>query len=99
MMFNEGDKYIHFTKYGGINRGEVKRYGQTIHWDTTVNTAYYEPYIVTAKDFNIKLDGSDGRVYKIKEDITEEMLIKLKSSATVLAELKRRKNESENNIS
>ena len=92
-MFKEGDSYIHFTKYGGINKGVVEWYGQTINWDTENMVAYCIPYIKSTKGIVLHLDGRDGKIFKIKTDITEEMLKKLKSSATVLEELKNRKEE------
>ena len=42
-MFNQGDKYIHFTKYGGVNKGEVEWYGTQINWDTENMVAYHIP--------------------------------------------------------
>lgn len=90
-MLNKGDKYIHFTKYGGVNKGEVRRCGETIKWDTENMVAYHIPYIETTIGHIIHLDGTDGRAYKIKDDITEEMLIKLKSSSTIFEELVNRK--------
>ena len=72
-MFNPADKYIHFTKYGGVNKGEVKRIGETIKWDTDNGVAYHIPYVETTVGHIIHLNGEDGRVFKIKEDITDEM--------------------------
>lgn len=90
-MFKQGDKYIHFTKYGGVNKGEVEWYGTQINWDTDNMVAYHLPYIKSTKGIVIHLNGEDGRVFKIKEDITEEMLRKLKSSSEVFKVLKDRK--------
>ena len=93
-MFEKGDRYIHFTKYGGVNKGEVEWYGTQINWDTENMIAYHIPYIKSTKGIVIHLNGEDGRVFKIKDDITEEMLTKLKSSSTIFAELKNRKEQS-----
>lgn len=90
-MFLQGDKYIHFTKYGGVNKGEVESCGTQINWDTDNMVAYYKPYVKTTVGHIIHTDGTDGHIYKIKDDITKEMLEKLKSSATVFEELKNRK--------
>jgi hypothetical protein len=100
-MFKKGDGYIHFTKYGGVNKGEVEWYGETINWDTDNMVAYHIPYIKSTKGIVIRLNGEDGRVFKIKNDITEEMLKKLKSSSTIFEELVNRKNKikDEGNIS
>jgi transposase-like protein len=92
-MFNTGDKYIHFTKYGGVNKGEVELYGSQINWDTENMVAYHVPYIKTTVGHIIYLDGTDGCAYKIKNDITEEMLKKLKNSSTIFEDIKNRKEE------
>ena len=92
-MFKEGDNYIHFTKYGGVNKGEVEWYGTQINWDTDNMVAYHIPYIKSTKGIVIHLNGENGRVFKIKNDITEEMLRKLKSSSTIMEELINRKEE------
>ena len=92
-MFKEGDNYIHFTKYGGVNKGIVEWYGTVINWDFENKVAYHIPYIKSTKGIVIHLNGEDGKVYKIKNDITEEMLMKLKSSSTIIEELKNRKEE------
>jgi hypothetical protein len=93
-MFKEGDKYIHFTKYGGVNKGEVQRYGQTMNHDYENEVVYVSTYIISTMGHVISLDGSDGRVYKVNEDMDPEMLKKLKSSTGVLEELKNRKQQS-----
>ena len=100
-MFQKGDKYIHFTKYGGVNKGEVEWYGSQINWDTENMVAYHIPYIKSTKGIVIHLNGEDGRVYKIKDNITEEMLNKLKSSSTIFDELinRKKKHKNESNIS
>ena len=92
-MFKEGDKYIHFTKYGGVNKGEVQRYGQTMNHDYENEVVYVSTYIKSTMGHIISLDGSDGRVYKVNEDMDPEMLKKLKSSTEVLVELKNRKQQ------
>ena len=90
-MFKKEDKYIHFTKYGGVNKGEVEWYGTQINWDTENMVAYHIPYIRSTKGIIIHLNGEDGRVYKIAQEISEDTLKKLKTSSTVFAELKNRK--------
>lgn len=95
-MFKQGDKYIHFTKYGGVNKGEIDSIGETIKWDTDNMVAYHVPYVKTTIGHIIYLNGEDGRIFKIKGDITEEMLIKLKGSVTFFEEIKNRKERLKN---
>jgi hypothetical protein len=93
-MFKQGDKYIHFTKYGGVNKGEVEWYGSTMNYDYENEVVYVSYYIKSTMGHAISTDGSDGRVYKINETMDPEMLKKLKSSLGVLDELKNRKEKS-----
>ena len=90
-MFKQGDKYIHFTKYGGVNKGEVEWYGPTMNYDYENEVVYVSYYIKSTVGHIISIDGSDGRVYKINETMDPEMLKKLKSSVGVLDVLKNRK--------
>lgn len=90
-MFEKGDRYIHFTKYGGVNKGEVEWYGQTMNYDYENEVVYVSHYIRSTIGHAISTDGSDGRVYKINGSMDPEMLNKLKSSTGVLEELKNRK--------
>ena len=66
-MFKSGDKYIHFAKYGGVNKGEVKSYGETCVIDTKNCVEYLKPHIVTTKNIVLELDGSDGTIFKVKK--------------------------------
>ena len=52
---------------------------------------YYSPYIKSTVGHIISLDGTDGHLYRIKEDMDPEMLKKLKNSTEVLNGLKIRK--------
>ena len=92
-MFKQGDKYIHFTKYGGVNKGEVEWYGSTMNYDYENEVVYVSYYIKSTVGHVISIDGSDGRVYKINEEMDPEMLKKLKSSTSVFEELKNRKQQ------
>jgi hypothetical protein len=81
-----GSKYIHFTKYGSVNKGEVKQCGNELIIDTKNHAKYYSPYIVNTKGIILNLDGRDGKIYKIEEEITiegakriEDFLLKMQS--------------------
>lgn len=68
-VFQEGDSYIHFTKYGGINRGIVKQIGFVTHIRIKKNqlTELYKSYhIINDKNISLELDGTDGQIYKLE---------------------------------
>ena len=90
-MFKEGDKYIHFTKYGGVNKGEVKWYGETICLDIRNGVSYKQPYIVTTKGISLMLDGTDGRVFKVNEEFTEEQCKNIENNLKRISDLKKEK--------
>jgi hypothetical protein len=108
-MFKPEDRYVHFTKYGGINFGEVKWFGYKEIIDGTLGIHYRVPYISTIKNFSLSLDGSDGKVYKISHDMTPEELEKWTKlgkvryskeyTANEFAEAIKKKTNNDNNIS
>lgn len=71
-MFKKGDKYIHFTKYGGVNKGEVLDVVETNVINTVNKCMYKKLSIITTKRISLELDGSDGKVYKISGEMNEE---------------------------
>jgi hypothetical protein len=72
MTFKKGDKYIHFTKYGSVNKGEVESCGGTTVMDTKNLVEYRVPTITTTKGILLHLDGSDGKIFKIEQEYTIE---------------------------
>jgi len=74
--FTPGSKYVHFTKYGSINFGEVKYYGYNEIIDGKLGIYYKVPFIATVKGFNLSLDGSDGKICQISHEMTPEELEK-----------------------
>lgn len=70
--FKPGSKYIHFTKYGSINKGEVKSCGSTTVIDSFRCVTYKQHHIISTKGILLNLDGTDGRVYKVEDEFTEE---------------------------
>lgn len=70
--FKCGDKYVHFTKYGGVNKGIVKTAGEINSIDTTNKVAYLVQYIVTQKGATLYLDGRDGQIFKVKEFLSDK---------------------------
>ena len=70
-MFKEGDKYIQFTKYGGINRGVVSEVFNTICVDTKNSISYEVPHIRSESGVVLNL-SKDGLIYKITHEYSEE---------------------------
>lgn len=71
-MFKPGDKYIHFTRFGGINTGEVEYYNESFVVDHILGVHYAYPYIKTVSGVVLHLDGSDGKIYRIDKHMTRE---------------------------
>jgi hypothetical protein len=70
-MFEPGDNYIHFTKYGGVNKGKVKIYDCTHVIDTKNLICYLKPHIVTTNNIVLELDGSDGKIFKVEKEYVD----------------------------
>ena len=90
-MFKVGDRYIHFTKYGGINKGEVKSYGERKVIDTENCVEYLKPYIVTIKNIVLELDGSDGMIFKLENEYTIEECKKMSMTIQKMVDYKNKK--------
>ena len=71
-MFKIGDRYIHFTKYGSVNFGTVKHVHEVNVIDTNNSVVYVSVSIITDKNSCLELDGSDGRIYRIIKDLSED---------------------------
>lgn len=72
-MFKPGDKYIHFTKYGGVNRGVVKYYSETQVMDTKNRVIYLRSVIHTTTGVGYDTD-KDGTFYKIQQELTDKQI-------------------------
>lgn len=70
--FKSGDKYIHFTKYGGVNKGVVDSIGYSTCFDTANGCSYIKLHLRTTKGVVLQLDGSDGEIFKISEELSTE---------------------------
>lgn len=92
-MFKTGDKYIHFTKYGGVNKGEVKSYGETRVIDTENCVEYLKPHIVTIKNIVLELDGSDGMIFKLENEYTIEECKKMSMTIQKMVDYKNKKTQ------
>jgi uncharacterized protein with NAD-binding domain and iron-sulfur cluster len=87
-MFEEGDKYIQFTKYGSVNKGVIKHCGVVNCIDTNNGVSYQKPYIVNEKNIHYDLDGADGRFYKVTVEYTKEECEQMVQAYKKLMELK-----------
>ena len=67
-LFKVGDRYIHFTKYGGINTGIVRnvRALTTIHLAQDEKYMFDKWYIINEVGISLELDGTDGQIYKLQ---------------------------------
>ena len=87
-LFEEGDKYIQFTKYGSINKGIIKHCGVVNCIDTNNGVSYQKPYLVNEKNIHYDLDGTNGRFYKVTAEYTKEECEQLNEAYKKLMELK-----------
>ena len=87
-MFEKGDKFIHFTRYGGVNRGEVESVGYISVIGNGV--VYRRNYINTTNNVRLNLDGTDGKIYKIERELSSE---DSKSIANLAAKMGQKKAE------
>jgi len=87
-MFEKGDKFIHYTKYGGVNIGEVRDVNYTQVYDTDNLVIYERPVLITTNSVVLELDGSDGRIFKVKDVITEKRAERLVTLVKTLKEKK-----------
>ncbi len=88
--FKKGDKFIQFTKRGGINKGEVEDIHSTTVWDTTNLCRYMSYAILTTNGVRLNLDGTDGRIYKIESEMDEERAKKLGKVSRMINDRKHR---------
>ena len=87
-MFEKGDKFIHYTKYGGVNIGEVREVNYTQVYDTDNLVIYERPVLITTNSVILELDGSDGRIFKVKDVMTENGAERLETLVKTLKEKK-----------
>ena len=97
-MFKKGDKFIHFTKYGGVNKGEVAEVHEVTNWDTNNLCSYIVNRIFTTKGISLNLDGSDGRIYKIDSEMTQDSANKIVLNMRKLHDKKARGHLTSNKI-
>jgi hypothetical protein len=87
-MFIAGDKFIHYTKYGGVNIGEVKEVNVVKCIDADNKVIYDKPVIITTNNVALDTDGSDGRIYKINNFMSDDGVERLNNLVKNLHEKK-----------
>ena len=90
MNFKEGDKYIHFTKYGGVNRGIVKKVSSITVSSIPQRCTYIVPTITTDSGVTLLLNGTDGDFYKIGSELSDEQITKMEN---FYSEMRKRKED------
>ena len=85
-MFKPGDKFIRFSKYGNTHIGVVKSYGERFRVEITptYKVSMVVPYIVSENGVVYELDGSDGRIYHVNHEYTEDEYTNLKEKFSIL---------------
>jgi len=87
-MFAKGEFFIHYKRYGGVNKGEVESVG---HISVISNgVVYRRNYINTTNNVRLNLDGTDGKIYKIEREISVE---EYKSIGNLAAKMGQKKAE------
>jgi hypothetical protein len=70
-MFKEGDMYVQFTKYGGINRGVVSEVFNIICVDSQNGISYEVPHIRNENGIALNL-SEDGLIYRITHEYSKK---------------------------
>jgi len=69
----KGDKYIHFTKYGSVNKGIIDSVSNRTHIDISNGVVYKKPYMRNTVGVAYELDGTDGLFYIIDREFDDKM--------------------------
>lgn len=83
-MLKKGDKYIHFTKYGGVNFGVVKRIWEVTVIDIDNGCRYLRPHFTNESGLAYDM-FKDGRFYKIEKEYTPEEVEAIRENMKRLA--------------
>lgn len=77
-MFKVGDRYVQFIN-GEINMGLVKQIQEVVICDKPNMISYVAVSITNENDVVLELDGTDGRIYRIIKDLSENDLKMMQS--------------------
>ena len=72
-MLKKGDKYIHFTKYGGVNFGIVKDIWSITTIDVDNGCSYLKPQLISYNGLSYDI-FDDGKFYKVQREFTAKEL-------------------------
>jgi hypothetical protein len=87
-MLQAGDKYIHFTKYGGVNFGVVKEIWNVYVLSTDKGCMYLKPQLRNEKGVNYDVN-EDGKFFKIEKEYTPEEIEAIRENMKRLAGMKK----------
>lgn len=74
--FKVGDTYIRFSKYGSIQIGTIDRVEDMQCIDLTRRIAYLKTTIVNSNGISFEIDGTNGQIYRIARELTDEQVEK-----------------------
>ena len=87
-MLQAGDKYIHFTKYGGVNFGVVKEIWNVHILSTDNGCMYLKPQLRNESGLNYDMN-EDGKFFKIEKEYTPEEVEAIREKTKRLASMKK----------
>ena len=87
-MLQAGDKYIHFTKYGGVNFGVVKSIWYVHLLDVDNGCMYLKPQLRNESGSNYDMT-EDGKFFKIEKEYTPEEVEAIREKTKRLAGMKK----------
>ena len=88
MEFKVGDLYVHFTKYGGVNKGMIREIHTATCYDTVTSTAYEKYFLININDVMISLNGEDGRVYRVSAELSEQEVSNIVETLATMRDIK-----------
>lgn len=87
-MLQAGDKYIHFTKYGGVNFGIVDEIWYVHILSTDNGCMYLKPQLRNERGLNYDMN-EDGKFFKIEKEYTPEEVEAIRENMKRLVGMKK----------
>lgn len=88
MEFKVGDLYVHYTRYGGRNKGMVKEIHKATAYDIETATAYEKYSLINTNNVMISLNGEDGKVYRVAAELSEQEVSDIVETLATLRNIK-----------